>query len=152
MKGSGPLIVNALGGLANPNLRLGRASRGPAATDHPDVDARSIADARASGLSAVNITLGYVAGPADPFDYTETTIGEWDSILRAHPADLLKVYDQIRTTRGVGAAMLRGGRCEGCHLSLNTVDLNVIRSAAPDEVIRCEECRRILVRTAESGL
>ncbi|HEY5289874.1 MAG TPA: membrane dipeptidase [Caulobacteraceae bacterium] len=91
MKGSGPLIVNALGGLANPNLRLGRASRGPAATDHPDVDARSIADARASGLSAVNITLGYVAGPADPFDYTETTIGEWDSILRAHPADLLKV-------------------------------------------------------------
>ncbi len=68
------------------------------------------------------------------------------------PADLLKLYDQIRSTRGVGAAMLRAGRCEGCHLSLNTVDLNVIRAAAPDEVIRCEECRRILVRTPESGL
>jgi hypothetical protein len=68
------------------------------------------------------------------------------------PADLLKVYDQMRTTRGVGAAMLRGGKCEGCHLSLNTVDLNVIRASAPDEVIRCEECRRILIRTAESGL
>jgi uncharacterized protein len=48
--------------------------------------------------------------------------------------------------------MLRRGRCEGCHLSLNTVDLNQIRAAAPDEVVRCEECRRILVRTAESGL
>jgi predicted nucleic acid-binding Zn-ribbon protein len=68
------------------------------------------------------------------------------------PTDLLKLYDQIRTTRGVGAAILRAGKCEGCHLSLNTVDLNVIRASAPDEVIRCEECRRILVRTPESGL
>jgi predicted nucleic acid-binding Zn-ribbon protein len=68
------------------------------------------------------------------------------------PADLLKLYDQIRSSRGVGAAALRAGRCEGCHLSLNTVDLNKIRDAAPDEVLRCEECRRILVRTPESGL
>jgi len=48
--------------------------------------------------------------------------------------------------------MLRAGRCEGCHLALNKVDLNQIRAAAPDEVVRCEECRRILVRTPESGL
>lgn len=68
------------------------------------------------------------------------------------PADLLKLYEQIRGSRGVGAAMLRAGRCEGCHLTLNTVDLNEIRASAPDEVIRCEECRRILVRTPESGL
>ncbi|MBV9205573.1 MAG: hypothetical protein JO037_09255 [Actinobacteria bacterium] len=68
------------------------------------------------------------------------------------PADLLALYDQIRKTKGVGAAMLRGGRCEGCHLSLNAADLGVIRAAAPDEVVRCEECRRILVRTPESGL
>jgi predicted nucleic acid-binding Zn-ribbon protein len=68
------------------------------------------------------------------------------------PADLVGLYDQIRKTKGVGAAMLRAGRCEGCHLSLNTVDLNVIRNAAPDEVVRCEECRRILVRTPESGI
>jgi hypothetical protein len=32
------------------------------------------------------------------------------------------------------------------------VDLNDIRAAEPDEVLRCEECRRILVRTSESGL
>jgi uncharacterized protein len=68
------------------------------------------------------------------------------------PADLLALYDQIRKTKGVGAAMLRAGRCEGCHLSLNAADLNVIRGSAPDEVVRCEECRRILVRTPESGL
>jgi membrane dipeptidase len=87
----GPLIVNALGGLENPNVQLRRAGGGPADTDQPDVDTRSIADAKASGLSAVNITLGYVAGPADPFDYTIKTIGEWDRILRDHPADFIKV-------------------------------------------------------------
>jgi hypothetical protein len=68
------------------------------------------------------------------------------------PADVLTLYDKLRAQHGVGAAMLRGGRCEGCHLTLHTVDLNQIRAAAPDEVVRCEECRRILVRTAESGL
>jgi uncharacterized protein len=68
------------------------------------------------------------------------------------PADLLKLYEQIRDSRGVGAAALRAGRCEGCHVTLSTVDLNQIRTSAPDEVIRCEECRRILVRTPESGL
>ena len=68
------------------------------------------------------------------------------------PADLIKLYEQLRAQHGVGAAALRRGQCEGCHLSLNTVDLNTIRAAAPDEVLRCEECRRILVRTAESGL
>jgi uncharacterized protein len=73
-------------------------------------------------------------------------------IVAEVPADLLKLYEQIRGSRGVGAAMLRAGRCEGCHLTLNTVDLNEIRASAPDEVIRCEECRRILVRTPESGL
>ncbi len=68
------------------------------------------------------------------------------------PADLLALYEQLRAQYGVGAAALRGGQCQGCHLSLNTVDLNAIRAAAPDEVVRCEECRRILVRTSDSGL
>jgi uncharacterized protein len=78
--------------------------------------------------------------------------GQRKEIASEVPADLLKLYEQIRDSRGVGAAMLRAGRCEGCHLTLNTVDLNQIRSSAPDEVARCEECRRILVRTPESGL
>jgi uncharacterized protein len=66
------------------------------------------------------------------------------------PADLLSLYDRLRAQHTVGAAVLRNGRCEGCHLSLNKVDLARIRAAPPDEVLRCEECRRILVR-AELG-
>ena len=66
------------------------------------------------------------------------------------PGDLLSLYDRLRAQHNVGAAVLRNGRCEGCHLSLNTVELGQIRAAPPDEVLRCEECRRILVR-AELG-
>jgi predicted nucleic acid-binding Zn-ribbon protein len=75
------------------------------------------------------------------------------AVASEEPQDLLDLYERMRVQHGgVGAAALRRGRCEGCHLSLNTVDLNSMRAADPDEVLRCEECRRILVRTPESGL
>jgi uncharacterized protein len=75
------------------------------------------------------------------------------SVASEEPADLLDLYERLRTQHGgVGAAALRRGQCQGCHLSLNTVDITAIRAADADEVLRCEECRRILVRTAESGL
>lgn len=69
------------------------------------------------------------------------------------PADLLALYDRIRASSGgVGAAMLRQRRCEGCHLELAGSELNAVRAAAADDIVRCENCRRILVRTAQSGL
>ncbi|TML20950.1 MAG: hypothetical protein E6G35_18085 [Actinobacteria bacterium] len=69
------------------------------------------------------------------------------------PADLVALYERIReSSGGLGAALLRGGRCEGCRLELSGVDRAAVKAADPDEVVRCEECRRILVRTAESGL
>jgi predicted nucleic acid-binding Zn-ribbon protein len=69
------------------------------------------------------------------------------------PGDLLKLYDKLREQhRGVAATALLRGQCQGCHLQLNTVELNEIRAAAKDDVVRCDECRRILVRTPESGL
>jgi len=69
------------------------------------------------------------------------------------PEDLVDLYEKLRSSSGgVGAAALHRGRCEGCHLQLNTTDLNHLRDAPEDDVVRCEECRRILVRTPESGL
>ncbi|SFC68221.1 hypothetical protein SAMN04487968_109157 [Nocardioides terrae] len=68
------------------------------------------------------------------------------------PADLLALYDKIRTAKGIGAAELRARRCGGCQLELDNAELNRIRTLPSDEVVRCEECSRILVRTAESGL
>ena len=69
------------------------------------------------------------------------------------PDDLVALYDRIReASGGLGAALLTSGRCGGCRMELSGVDRSRIRAADPDEVVRCEECRRIMVRTAESGL
>ncbi len=69
------------------------------------------------------------------------------------PEDLLALYDRLRAAKnGVGAAALRARQCSGCMLTLDNAELGKIRAAADDEVLRCEECQRILVRTEESGL
>jgi dinuclear metal center YbgI/SA1388 family protein len=69
------------------------------------------------------------------------------------PEDLLGLYERIRAQKGgVGAAALRQRRCDGCSLELTAADLGAIAKAPPDEVLRCEQCNRILVRTPESGL
>ena len=67
--------------------------------------------------------------------------------------DLVALYEKVRTANGgIGAAALRQRRCGGCQLELNPVEIQRLRLAPEDEVLRCEECRRILVRTPESGL
>ena len=60
---------------------------------------------------------------------------------------LYDLYEKVRTSaNGVGAALLIGNKCDGCHLEINAVEVERIKSLATDEVLRCEECRRILVR------
>ncbi len=75
------------------------------------------------------------------------------SVVGELPADLVGLYDKIAARAGgSGAAELRSRRCLGCQLEINAADLRRFAGAAPDEIIRCEECDRILVRTPESGL
>jgi predicted nucleic acid-binding Zn-ribbon protein len=69
------------------------------------------------------------------------------------PEDLVTLYTRLREQKnGVGAAALRARECGGCRLSLDSVELSRIKALPADEVVRCEECSRILVRTSESGL
>jgi uncharacterized protein len=104
------------------------------------------------GIETAEVTARRDAAAKEIDEQTAKAADQRSGVAADVPSDLLALYEQIRDTRGVGAAALRAGRCEGCHLTLNTVDLNQIRASAPDEVLRCEECRRILVRTPESGL
>ena len=79
--------------------------------------------------------------------------GERERLIADIPEQLMAVYERMRTQLGgVGAAALRRRRCEGCRLELTEADLAEIRSAPDDEVLRCPECNRILVRTADSGI
>lgn len=78
---------------------------------------------------------------------------ERDRLAATLPADLLALYDKVREAGGgVGAAMLRQRRCEGCRLELSGSELGEVRAAKAEAVLRCDNCRRILVRTHESGL
>ncbi|MGH3718511.1 MAG: zinc ribbon domain-containing protein [Pseudonocardiaceae bacterium] len=67
-------------------------------------------------------------------------------------ADLVALYERIRSRSGTGAALLREHRCGACRLELDRTAIGRLREAAPDEVLRCEECGVVLVRTSESGL
>ncbi|NCY11357.1 MAG: hypothetical protein EBX34_05355 [Actinobacteria bacterium] len=59
----------------------------------------------------------------------------------------LSLYEKIRSTSdGLAAVRLADGKCQGCHLTMSAAELTRINSLAIDELVRCEECRRILIR------
>ncbi len=73
-------------------------------------------------------------------------------VVATLPADLLAEYERRRARGGTGAAPLRERRCGACRLELDRTALAALRAAPPDEVVHCEECGTVLVRTPESGL
>ena len=77
----------------------------------------------------------------------EAIVKERSEALASVSNELIALYEKIRSSNnGNGAAVLSAGACNGCHLSINTVELKRIADLAEDEVVRCEECRCILVR------
>ncbi|MEU1039129.1 membrane dipeptidase [Streptomyces sp. NPDC005907] len=88
-----PMIINALGQLDNPNAprSVEAAAQLNASSEQLTIDARALADAHASGLTAVNVTLGYTMGDLPPYEHTLHEIAVWDAIVRDNAADLLKV-------------------------------------------------------------
>jgi uncharacterized protein len=126
------------------------------------MEQREEADAALAGLTEQRVALD--TERSELTAARDAAVGEIDAatvsrvagrtrIAGELPADLLALYERAREHGGgVGAAMLRQRRCEGCRIELSGSELSAVRSAAPDEVVRCENCRRILVRTDESGL
>jgi len=90
---------------------------------------------------------------ADLDEQLRTTADERGPVVAGLPADLLALYERLRASKnGIAVGALRARECGGCRLSLDPSELASIRSAPADEVLRHEECQRILVRTPESGL
>lgn len=125
------------------------------------MERREAAEARRDELAAERDRItGELGGLTEKRDAAQAEIdaelaeagGRREEIAKEVPGELQALYDRLRGQYGTGAAALKAGRCEGCKLALSTVDLNEIRTASADEVTRCPECRRILVRTPESGL
>ena len=105
-------------------------------------------DAQVTALEAAR-----AAKAAELEESLAKTTAERKTTASGLPEDLMGLYAKLREQKGgVGAAALRRRECGGCRLTLNPSDLAAIAAAPTDEVVRCEECSRILVRTGESGL
>jgi len=70
---------------------------------------------------------------------------ERHTLVGGLPAELVALYERIRAQRGTGAALLQQQRCGACQLELDRTAIGRLREAAPDEVLRCEECGVLLV-------
>jgi uncharacterized protein len=69
-----------------------------------------------------------------------------DQLSSGLPPELAERYEFLRShLGGVGAARLVGDRCDGCHLTLPSVEVERIRRLPPDEFATCPQCDRILV-------
>lgn len=75
-----------------------------------------------------------------------------EEVVATLPEDLLTAYEKLRASQGTGAALLLARRCQACRLELDRTAVAELRAAAPDQIVHCEECGVILVRTPESGL
>lgn len=77
----------------------------------------------------------------------QQSIAARDSLAPQIDGELIALYEKIRSTSdGVGAAQLVGDSCGGCHLKLNAAEIERVKTLPVDELVRCEECRRILIR------
>ncbi|QUH01150.1 hypothetical protein HUO13_10300 [Saccharopolyspora erythraea] len=76
---------------------------------------------------------------------------ERELMVKGLPENLVVLYDRIRAQKGVGAGLLQGTRCGACRIELDRSALAEVRDADADDVVRCEECGAILVRTKETA-
>ncbi len=74
------------------------------------------------------------------------------ALVASLPADLVDLYEKQRARYGSGATLLRRGVSEASGVQLFPDELDVVRKAAPDDVLICPSSSAILVRTGESGL
>jgi predicted nucleic acid-binding Zn-ribbon protein len=69
---------------------------------------------------------------------------EREKLVPAFDEELLDLYEDLRSSKkGVAAAALIDGVCQGCHQKLSPMELDRLKRA--EGVRRCDYCRRILV-------
>jgi len=121
-----------------------------------DEKTKALSDARAQ-LEAVDAKIAEASAARDialgALDGDKAAaVAERDALAARIPDDLLALYEKQRARYGVGASHLGGGVSSASGVALNSSDMNVVRAAAPDDVLLCPDSNAILVRTNESGL
>jgi predicted nucleic acid-binding Zn-ribbon protein len=118
--------------------------------------------------AAVSVLAGQITTLSGELEQVSTTLQDLTDTLSADiaevekeraalalalPSDFMSLYEKIRGSHsGVGAALLHRGQCGGCRLTIPPQEMQIIKVAPIETVVQCEECRRILIRTSESGI
>jgi predicted nucleic acid-binding Zn-ribbon protein len=83
-------------------------------------------------------------------EFTDVSAGldsrreERNALVPSFDEELLELYEDLRSSKkGIGAARLLDGVCQGCHQKLSALELDRIKRS--EGIRRCEYCRRILV-------
>ena len=120
------------------------------------MERREVADAALAGtdteLAAARAEVAAAqdrrdAAFADIDDELARVGAERAELVEGMPADLIALYEQIRSRGRVAAAALNGSRCEACRMDLDRSALGAIWAAGVEEVVRCTECGAILIRS-----
>jgi predicted nucleic acid-binding Zn-ribbon protein len=105
--------------------------------------ARRVRELEAEG-ERLGGALGEVEGEIDGEMAVERSAR--DELATTVDAGLLADYEQCRhRARGMGAAQLNGNTCQGCHLSIPSVEAERIRKSPAGTVAHCDNCGCILV-------
>lgn len=103
------IVINTLGALFDRFAPLSDEERHldltiSAYTNVNSITPQSLRAARDSGMTAVNVTMGYLDGAVDPFDHTVREFGRWNRVFEKYPSELLLVRD----TRDIVRAKTEG--------------------------------------------
>jgi uncharacterized protein len=97
-------------------------------------------------VEADRLTTAIAGAEADIEGSISSEEAQRKELATALPEELSRRYEVLRSRLGgVGAARLVGDRCDGCHLTLPSVEVERIRHLPPDEFASCTQCDRILV-------
>jgi predicted nucleic acid-binding Zn-ribbon protein len=77
---------------------------------------------------------------------SEDRVERRTQLMAGLDSELTELYERQRSSAGVGAGLLQGKRCGACRIELDRGELARISAAADDDVLRCPECRAILLR------
>jgi predicted nucleic acid-binding Zn-ribbon protein len=77
---------------------------------------------------------------------SEDRVERRTQLMAGLDSELAELYERQRSSAGVGAGLLQGKRCGACRIELDRGELSRISAAADDDVLRCPECRAILLR------
>jgi uncharacterized protein len=77
---------------------------------------------------------------------SEDRVERRTQLMAGLDSELAELYERQRSSAGVGAGLLQGKRCGACRIELDRGELARISAAADDDVLRCPECRAILLR------